>query len=92
MTIRVPFSHPALSGHFPGNPVVPSTVILELVRDAVLARSSSRLIAIKQAKFISPVLPEQTLTIEFTKRGSSIRFKCLRGSDVVSLGEFVVEG
>ena len=31
----IPFEHPALPGHFPGQPVVPGVVILEAVQTAI---------------------------------------------------------
>jgi len=36
-TLRIDPAHPALAGHFPGNPIVPGVVVLERVAAALRA-------------------------------------------------------
>lgn len=62
----VPHSHPSLPGHFPGRPVVPGVVLLDLIVAGVkeVLGDSASLSGVSAAKFIRPVEPEQTLDIE----------------------------
>jgi 3-hydroxyacyl-[acyl-carrier-protein] dehydratase len=68
---RVVASDPYLSGHYPGFPIYPGAFILEsAVRAAeILVTAGSetpplRLVAIDTVRFISPVFPGETLSVE----------------------------
>jgi len=54
--------HPALSGHFPGRPIVPGVLLLSAVAD-VLRTAGLRIVECAKAKFLVPVLPDQALDI-----------------------------
>lgn len=88
--------HPCLTGHFPGNPVVPGVMIL----DAVLAAARGQVGAnrplqrLPQIKFLRPLLPEQVVTIELNAVATSahqqrLRFRILREGEVLSSGELL---
>jgi len=86
-SISVPQDHPALAGHFPGNPVVPGVVILELVRQYIEAEYAQAMLRqITHAKFSSPLRPGQTMQIEITRVSDMIRFSCRHGSDTIASG------
>lgn len=58
--------HPALPGHFPGMPVVPGVVLLDMVLQT-LERALGGLpssLRLPQAKFQEPLLPGQVARIE----------------------------
>lgn len=59
--IHIDKSHPAFSGHFPGNPILPGAYILEIV----LSAFDNDISGFVMAKFIRPVLPGDELEIEF---------------------------
>lgn len=71
---RIPADHPALPGHFPGNPVVPGVVLLELIqRQArVLAGFRDGPAHWQRIKFLRPVRPEQPIRLHID--GAADRF------------------
>ena len=87
--LRIPATHPALPGHFPGQPVVPGVVILDAVQRAIEA-GAAPLSALKlpQVKFLQPLLPEEDAVIDIEAIAPSRwRFRVLRGDALIASGE-----
>jgi 3-hydroxymyristoyl/3-hydroxydecanoyl-(acyl carrier protein) dehydratase len=86
--------HPTLPGHFPGAPLVPGVVILDEVLDALLQRRSDcDLAAIRFAKFLAPLRPEQTFTIRFSADdddAAELDFHCLIGDRIIAEGRLEI--
>ncbi len=63
---RVPADLVYLNGHFPGQPVVPAVAIIDAAFEVlkVIAGPAAKLTSVKNAKFTSPLLPEQTVSLE----------------------------
>jgi len=62
---QVPADHPALPGHFPGHPVVPGVVLLDLAAlhlAALLGVPAGRL-RLSSAKFLHPVAPGEIVQL-----------------------------
>jgi 3-hydroxymyristoyl/3-hydroxydecanoyl-(acyl carrier protein) dehydratase len=80
--------HPALPGHFPGNPLVPGVLILGHVLAALERRVGPvRLIAIPQAKFLAPLAPGEPCTIAFPALApGEARFECASDARVIARG------
>lgn len=86
---RIARDHPALAGHFPGNPVVPGVLLLEHVM-SLLEATYGPLAAMRlpQVKFLQPLLPEQAAELELLLRGpGSWRFRVLRDGAVLATGD-----
>jgi 3-hydroxymyristoyl/3-hydroxydecanoyl-(acyl carrier protein) dehydratase len=86
-TLHISAQHPAFEGHFPGTPLLPGVLLLDEVLHAVMesgccARDLPELRwTISAAKFLRPVRPGETLTLEHEALANgSIRFT-LRGPD-----------
>jgi 3-hydroxymyristoyl/3-hydroxydecanoyl-(acyl carrier protein) dehydratase len=75
--LRVDPSHPALTGHFPGNPIVPGVVLLERVAAALRAWRGERIEKL-DAKFVQPLLPGEDAMIELRADAGRIRFAVRR--------------
>lgn len=75
--LRIAASHPALAGHFPGNPVVPGVVLLERVAAAWKAWRGARVGKV-DAKFMRPLLPDEDAVIELHESASGVRFSVAR--------------
>ncbi|MGB4810856.1 MAG: hypothetical protein WBP13_00030 [Methylophilaceae bacterium] len=90
----VPLDHPAFAGHFPGMPILPGVVLLDI---ALLSIANARGLAldsfeISTVKFLSPVNPGETLSIEHTiSAKGTINFDILVEDRKVATGSFVPE-
>jgi 3-hydroxymyristoyl/3-hydroxydecanoyl-(acyl carrier protein) dehydratase len=92
MSRQISSTHPALSGHFPGHPVVPAVVILEQLRQVLLVDNADKRISrIPQCKFLQPLLPEQPFNIEFTCEDMHCRFKIISMGQLIAQGELELE-
>jgi 3-hydroxyacyl-[acyl-carrier-protein] dehydratase len=80
--------HPALAGHFPGNPLVPGVLLLARISREVAGVLGARVSAIRDAKFHAPLRPDETFEIEFERvdAGGVVRFRVLRGETRIAAG------
>ncbi len=91
--IRFDAGHPALPGHFPGQPLVPGVLMLEQVALALRTWRGLRLARVLEAKFMAPLLPDQSAQLQLTesdRADSRIRFRIQRDGVVLARG--IVEG
>jgi len=79
-------AHPALPGHFPGNPVVPGVVLLQRVAAAIERAWGQRVCGLLQVKFLRPLLPEQEAELSIVQDGTSIRFSIVHGQVRIANG------
>ena len=87
----IPADHPCLPGHFPGNPIVPGTLLLERVIEALAERHAERGVCeVVSTKFLSPLKPSQAFSIHFTEHGEHIDFECRSGEVRLSSGKLKV--
>jgi len=83
-------SHPALPGHFPGQPLVPGVVLLEQVALALRAWRGQRLARVVEAKFLAPLLPDEAAVIRLASADARVRFEIRRDDTLLARG--IVEG
>ena len=85
--------HPAIAGHFPGNPIVPGVLILDEVLQAARQwRGSICLKCVESVKFISPLKPGHAFSIELHEDGDShIDFECRLNGTRLATGRLAVE-
>ncbi len=91
---KISASHPALAGHFPGQPVVPGVVLLDQVLGAARERFPKLQIhGITKVKFAQQLLPEQTFSIELdTPAEDSLPFRCVQDGKLIAQGRLDVIG
>jgi uncharacterized membrane protein len=92
-SLRIDAGHPALPGHFPGHPLVPGVILLEQVALALRCWRDQRLVRVIEAKFVAPLLPDETATLRLTgvaSEAARVRFEIRRDDQLLARG--VVEG
>ena len=97
--VRVcPADHPALAGHFPGNPIVPGVVLLEEVFLAAAAvLGDIELAGFPSVKFLSPLRPGEPFTVcltmsdpAFSDDPAEVGFACTCGGRTISQGRMAI--
>jgi 3-hydroxyacyl-[acyl-carrier-protein] dehydratase len=81
--ISTPAEHLCYAGHFPGRPVVPGVLLLELLTEA-FGRGAPR--AISSVKFHRALAPADRCTLRWKNMGTSLSFRCERESELVAEG------
>ena len=83
-----PANHPCLAGHFPGNPLIPGTLILERVVECLgMRHPQAELGEILWAKFLHPLKPDQEFNIFFRKEGKMVTFECRLNDTLLTTGK-----
>lgn len=85
LPLRIDPTHPALPGHFPGDPIVPGVVLLDRVIACIESegRTLRRLLAVK---FLAPLRPGEEAVIAFSG-DVRVRFRITRGDTPILSGE-----
>jgi 3-hydroxyacyl-[acyl-carrier-protein] dehydratase len=92
VTLQIECDHPALPGHFPGQPIVPAVVILERVITEI-QRSRPDLVigGIRKAKFVSRLTPGKSFQLEWSEaRSGALRFQCRSDNTLLAEGSLVL--
>lgn len=89
----VPLDHPAFAGHFPGTPILPGVVLLDMALQAIAATSGIVLqqCTINAVKFLSPALPGETLNIAHSLQDNgTVRFDISTAARKIASGSVVI--
>lgn len=82
--------HPALQGHFPGNPIIPGAVLLSETLKAIEAGLGISLapFQIRSAKFLHPARPGDRVLIQFSRTAQGeIKFTCATAGIPILTGQ-----
>jgi 3-hydroxymyristoyl/3-hydroxydecanoyl-(acyl carrier protein) dehydratase len=93
MRYTIPLDHPAFAGHFPGNPILPGVVLLDLALQAIADGNHIVLnqCTLNSVKFIHPALPGDVLTITHKHTDSgAIHFAINTASHQIASGSITL--
>jgi 3-hydroxymyristoyl/3-hydroxydecanoyl-(acyl carrier protein) dehydratase len=83
-TIAFSADHPALEGHFPGDPIVPGAVLLDEAACLARDRGGRRVIGVRTAKFKTPLRPGTHCTFRLERRDDgAFDLTCRAGQTMV---------
>jgi 3-hydroxymyristoyl/3-hydroxydecanoyl-(acyl carrier protein) dehydratase len=88
----VPVDHPAFPGHFPGTPILPGAMLLDIALHAIAAATgiSLDICEISSVKFLSPACPGDELVIQqILSASGTIRFDIAAGMRKIASGSIV---
>ncbi len=92
LTLTISPDHPALAGHFPGQPIVPGVLLLDETLRLLESREALALTRwrIGRAKFLKPVGPGETLLLAHEHLADgTVRFVVSSGGHAVAKGLLV---
>ena len=88
----VPLDHLAFAGHFPGTPIFPGAMLLDVVLHTIAAGTGIALdvCEISSVKFLRPASPGDELVIRHVLSASgTIRFEVMAGMRKIADGSIV---
>jgi hypothetical protein len=85
--LRIPAAHPALPGHFPGNPVVPGVVLLDRVAVALEEAGYGDLRRIAMVKFLAPLRADREVGLRLQVDDRRVRFAMESDGRTILRGE-----
>ena len=72
--LSVADDHPAFAGHFPGRPIMPGALLIDLALRAIEEATGRQVASIAQTKFLSPAVPGDVLSLMFEHNDNGVRF------------------
>ncbi len=92
LSLQIPHEHPSYAGHFPGQPIVPGVLLLELVLQAAerlphWPGAGGPRLDIPVCKFVHSVRPGATLALTLSAAASgTLNFRLQQGTQLVASG------
>jgi len=90
-TLYIPAQHPSLAGHFPGNPLLPGVVLLDVALQHLMEDIPLQNCRLENIKFLRPVVPDAvtgvSLTLQYThSTNGTVRFTIAEAEHMVVSG------
>jgi len=79
-------AHPALAGHFPGNPIVPGALLLARVAHAAAQAFGAAVAEVPTVKFLAPLRPGERFDVGLDASEAKVRFRVTRGATLIASG------
>ena len=88
--LHIARDHPAYRGHFPEQPILPGVVLLDAAQRVIETECDLVLNGLSVAKFHSPALPGDALTLDYIVSGASIAFDITCNARKIASGKFII--
>lgn len=85
----VPSTHPALPGHFPGDPLVPGAVLLSMIIETTERwhEGKGRVKSLLAVKFLAPMRPDKVVVLSLLPISAGLlKFECQTGETLIATG------
>ncbi len=86
-SVCIPATHPSLSGHFPGQPVIAGVILLDRLAALLEREGCGALRRLGAVKFRSPLLPGEAAEMQVALTGKQVRFRLIRNGEILTSGE-----
>jgi len=89
LKLLAPPDHPALPGHFPGHPLIPGVVVVDLLVDAIARhlRSAVALARLRQVKFAAALEPACEAIAAVELDGMALSFRIEQERRLIASGQ-----
>ena len=93
-TLQISADHPALPGHFPGNPLVPAVVILDsLLRQLAREQPQLRVSGVRKLKILRQLRGGEAFELQWEpSRRGGVRVSCRVGDELLAEGHLTLAG
>ena len=91
LCLHIAADHAAFAGHFPGRPIVPGVLLLDLAQLELQSATGLQPQGLAFAKFLSPAVPGETLSLDYQIDGTVLRFDIHCEARKVATGRFVID-
>ncbi len=85
-TWTIPATHAALPGHFPGRPLVPGVLLLEVLAATLETRVGGHIARINEVKFVRPLRPDEAAEWHVEVDGRQVCFEVTRAATQIARG------
>ncbi len=83
-TLCFPVDHPALAGHFPGNPIVPGAVLLDHACSLAFRQGGWQVTGVRKARFKSSLPADTDCKLRLTPRSdNTLDLICKTGEQII---------
>ncbi len=86
-SLCIPASHPSLTGHFPGEPVVAGVIVLDRLAASLERCGYGTLQRISSVKFRAPLLPDEIAELHVAVSAKQVRFRVSRDGELLASGD-----
>jgi 3-hydroxymyristoyl/3-hydroxydecanoyl-(acyl carrier protein) dehydratase len=82
---------PFFKGHFPSHSILPGVVLLQWIQEKFEeSQGSAKLNILKSAKFIQPIYPNDTISIQWKCSHLSLSATIVKNNQICTKAEFLI--
>jgi acyl-coenzyme A synthetase/AMP-(fatty) acid ligase len=90
-TLALDAQHPVFAGHFPGQPMVPGALLLDMAIESIERDTTRTVQTIAMSKFLSPATPGEPIELDYRIEAQDLRFEISSGGRKLAIGRLLLE-